>query len=311
MSFSNAKIIGTGLSRTAYPDGKRERGDPLRSISQSDLQVIIRNPHKWRFTQDGDDEQTEAMKFGSLVDYLLFTPAKFAEDYAVKPETYTDAKTGEVKPWRANAGPCVTWLEEHEGANVISEKQLVKARKAIKALQADADVAAVLTGAQFQSIIVADYTARNGLVIPVCGLTDIIHPGLAIADLKTFSDASADGWGRRVFRDMLHFQGAFYLDIYNATPDGIKAPLTTFLHIAVEPVEPFEIGRRQVSEELLSIGRGQYKQALDLYAECIKSGQWKGYDEPGCWTMADAEPWMMMQTGKAAMRDQFAELCGQ
>jgi len=54
-----------------------------------------------------------------------------------------------------------------------------------------------------------------------------------------------------------------------------------FLHVIVENVPPFEPARRMLSEAFIAVGRARYVAALERYCECLKSGDWPGYDDAG------------------------------
>ncbi len=305
--FQNARILGYGLTRASYPNHALPRGDARRSVSQSDLKTIASNPHRW--IKGVDDEGTDAMQFGSLVDCMLLTPDAFAKQYAVTPETYRDEKTGIEKPWTFAAGICKAWRDSQPaGVEIIKAADLAGVNEAVANLKADAAIAALLSGAKAQAMVCADYTASNGLVLPVAGLIDIVPASgsKCLADLKTAKDASPDEWKRVVFYRGYHFQAAFYLDLWNAAnPDDCR---DTFRHIIAENAEPYEVGRRELDAEFIAIGRDQYQHALEAYATCLQTGEWPGADAPGEWTLTQAEPWMLLKSGKGMMRDQFAEL---
>ena len=307
--FTSARILGYGLTRSSYPNHALPRGDARRSVSQSDLKAIVSNPHKW--LKGADDEGSDAMEFGSLVDCLLLTPDAFEATYRTTPETYVDQKTGVEKPWNFNANVCKEWRDTlPDGVNIVSPADVAEARKAVANLRADKAIAALLAGARHQCLIAAEYTADNGVTVPVAALIDIVPAkgNKRLADLKTARDASGGGWNRVVFKLGYHVQGAFYLDIWNSVPDNADDQRDGYIHIIVENETPYEVGRRELDAEFLTIGRDEYRHALNAYAECIAANEWPGYDKPGEFTLTCAEPWMLLRSGKGMMRDQFNEI---
>ena len=307
--FQNARVLGYGLTRASYPNHVLPRGDARRAVSQSDLKTIMSNPHKW--LKGADDEGSDAMEFGSLVDCLLLTPEAYSKTYAMTPAMYIDQKTGVEKPWNFNANICKEWRDTlPAGVNIVSPSDVAEARKTVDNLYADNAIAGLLKGAKHQCLICAEYTAENGVTVPVAALIDIVPAKVSkrLADLKTARDASPDGWNRVVFKLGYHIQGAFYLDIFNAVPEHADDQRDGYRHIIVENEAPYEVGRRELDGEFIAIGRDQYQHALEAYATCLQSGVWPGADAPGEWTKTEAEPWMLLKSGKGMMRDQFAEL---
>ena len=306
--FTNARIVGSNMTRDRYPNVGLPRGDAKLSISQSDLKIISSNSHKWRFGPEQED--TDATRFGALLDCILLTPEQFAARYAVIPETYHDEKTGAEKPWTFAANICKAWREQHEGKDHVKTAEMGDAQRAVEVLKADPDIFALLTGAQCQVLITADFMAENGVIVPVAGLIDVVPAGgPCLADVKTAADGSAGGWARQVFSRGMHVQAAFYLDLWNAAnPDDQRSE---FRHIVVENETPFEVGRRLLDAEFITLGRDHYEHALEKYARCLKSGNWPTFDLAGEWTLTSAEPWMLMRQGKEKLRDQYAELTGE
>ena len=307
MSFLDAKVIGACCPRSDYPGQDLKRGDPAKPVSQSDLKLIAHNPHKWLHGAQ-DDDSTVATRFGSLLDCMLLTPHQFQNRYALVPESYHDAKTGELKPWNFNANVCKVWREEQAGKECIKGDEFNGASQAVRNLQNDPDISAVLKESSNQVLLTGEYECDNGLVVPVCGLIDVVPTLSALADVKTGVDVSSGIWPRTVFQRGYHVQAAFYLDLFNAAKLGPKRE--TFLHICIESAEPFEVGRRVFDSEFIKIGRAKYKAALEIYSRCIKENSWPSYDEPGAWTPIEAEAWMVMKDGKALLKDQWEQLGG-
>jgi len=96
-----------------------------------------------------------------------------------------------------------------------------------------------------------------------------------------------------------HYQGAIYLDAYNAAcPDDER---NTFYHVVSESEPPYEPAKRFMSEEFVAAGRMQYQRDLALYCQCLVNNVWPGYDceaeakivLTGGWHITEPEPWML------------------
>lgn len=89
-------------------------------LGSTDLSVLHNRPADWFYgsrhnPHRPERESSDEMDFGSALHVLLLEgDAAYAAQVVTKPETYTDAKTGEEKPWNGNAGPCKSWLEEND-----------------------------------------------------------------------------------------------------------------------------------------------------------------------------------------------------
>lgn len=303
MIFKNAKVIGENIDPEIYHkrDETIKRGNPEYVMSQGELKEFLKCPSRWVNGYREDQKSSEAQKWGSLIDCLVLTPDRFKDVYCVAPETYPaeGKKKGDPateKPWNWNATYCKEWRESQNGLMVLKAEEIAEAGGAIKKLYEDATITAALTGAKRQVMVTAD-AHINGLIIPVRVLIDFIPELLPytqmIGDLKTACDASIRGWQRAVFTNGYHIQGAFYIDIYEAATSENR---TDFIHVIQESFLPYQTGRRILSSELLELGREEYKKALFLYAECLKTGIWPDYEEGtaiNSFTVVEPEAWMI------------------
>jgi hypothetical protein len=100
----------------------------------------------------------------------------------------------------------------------------------------------------------------------------------AIYDLKTAKDASPDGFGRSALDYNLHMQAAFYQDGYAECNGGVILP---FSLIAVEKMPPYVVQVYNIPDDIIEIGRKEYKECLGKIAELklgnIPMSEWPGY----------------------------------
>lgn len=97
-----------------------------------------------------------------------------------------------------------------------------------------------------------------------------------IVDLKSCEDASLDGFAKSVANWRYDVQDAFYSDGFEAVtgrkPKG-------FVFIAVEKKPPYAVGVYILDAETKEIGRAQYREDLDKFAECKAKDVWPGYGD--------------------------------
>lgn len=101
-------------------------------------------------------------------------------------------------------------------------------------------------------------------------------PWESIGDLKTCESAGPAEWQfpKSIKTYRYHVQGAFYLDGANALGMAAK-------HFALFPVEkdpPHAAAAYKLAGEAIELGRSAYRRNLTKYAECVRTGNWPGYD---------------------------------
>lgn len=301
MSWHNCRLETVNTDPDEYHKLHAEpRGRPGHVMSRGEVIKFAASPSKWRKSESIHDQESDATRFGSLVDCLALTPHQFSSRFAVKPLTYQDAKTGEVKPWNGNSNVCKQWLEDHKDKVVISASEWENAKAAHEALLADQRIGELWARADFQVMVLGDWHDRaTSLVVPCKALIDIVpskdgpHRKI-LADLKTCRNGAPVAWPRQVWQGGYHVQAAWYLDMFTAATGQDR---NTWLHVLVENIPPFEVGRRLVSSDFCEIGRGFYQQALADYCQCLAANRWPGWDDGGeldGWTITAPEAWMLM-----------------
>lgn len=299
--IQNAQIIGTGYDSTEYTLKSHSRGEKGYVMSRSSLKDFAPCPSKWVKYGDGEDDSTTSTEWGSLVDCLLLERDKFEKRYAIKPEQYpvTDKKTGQItewKDWNANSTWCKEWMAEHREFTPISWATQKEAQKAVEI--AEKEFAAFLAAAKFQVYIRAEYKDKEtGIVVPVCGLLDIVPHVDMIADFKTARSADLSKWPREVYSRGYDMQAAMYLDLYNAATGETRE---SFVHLIQENSHPYECATVPLSVEFISLGRQRYLAALKRYCHCLATGYWHTYtdlneERKRGLNICEPEPWMQVE----------------
>lgn len=295
---------------------KLPRGDAGKLMSRSELWQFAKCPRRWLL---GFREETNgSMDWGNLVDTCVLTPKLFESRYAITPETYP-AKgkrkdPDEPRPWTIKANFCKQWEADREAAG----KECVKgegthaaseAWAASKRIEADLYCRELLKHSDFQVQVCVDWKDEaTGLVIPIKALLDIVprsgpYSGI-IFDLKTAKSASQGAWRKAVFNEGYHFQASLYMDALNAAITKASPNVRGFEefgHVIQENYPPYEIGRRLLSEEYITMGREAYVAALKRYCRCLASNEWPSYDDDGQdagalegFSLVQPEPWQVL-----------------
>lgn len=295
--FTNARIRSVDSNPNFYGIETEQRGSPKLIVRGHILSEILRNARRWR--NGYESPKTASQEYGSLLDCLALSPMQWPKRYCVTPAEYE--RDGEKKKWRNDLriSEVSKWWEAHEGLTVVDSELNGGVHAALKVLEADPKIGAMLKSGKPQVWIEADYTDKStGLVVPVKCLIDLVpaadHPmfGEYLVDLKTTTSASPQRFGRDVFNYNYDLQAAWYLDLYNAAkPDEERID---FVHIVQENFPPYECRMPILGRRFVERGRLRYQYALELYCRCVCSGFWPGYDPVATeWPITEPEDWML------------------
>lgn len=97
-----------------------------------------------------------------------------------------------------------------------------------------------------------------------------------IADLKTTTNASKDGFINNAVKWGYHVSAAFYIDGKEELEnDGMS---WKFYFVAQETEYPYAPNIFKATQQFLSIGRYEYEIYLQLHKKCIEDNQYPGYE---------------------------------
>jgi hypothetical protein len=96
-----------------------------------------------------------------------------------------------------------------------------------------------------------------------------------LVDLKTTQDASPAAFSKACANFRYHIQAALYLDVVNAH-FGAQV-YKNFLFIAVEKSPPHQLAIYFADQEMIDIGRREYRADLATYQTCMEYESWPGY----------------------------------
>ena len=287
MSWKNAKVIGANVSYETYSRQDAKRGDGEFSMSRGELVNFASNPAKWIAGFKEDSEATPSTDWGSMIDCLLTSPEKFDANFAVSPETYPDAKTGEPKPWTGAANFCKAWKKEQGDKTIIKSETMGSAEKAVSALRENQLIAELFSVSKKQVMVAGFWLDEaTGLEIPIRVLIDLMPPkdhaifGKWICDFKTARDGNPAKWPRVIDDHSYDVQAALITDLWIAATGEDR---TDFVHIVQENVAPFHVTTPlpALSAEFLQYGRTKYQAALAKYAQCLATNVWPSYAPGG------------------------------
>lgn len=113
-------------------------------------------------------------------------------------------------------------------------------------------------------------------------------------DLKSCTDASDEACEKAIYNHGYYQQGAWYEAGIVAT--GLHpAPITVLIFQEVTP--PYAVNVVQLDEDARAAGRLKNDQALNVYAECTRTGRWPGYGDGVTPTLLTLPRWALAREG--------------
>jgi exodeoxyribonuclease VIII len=196
------------------------------------------------------------------------------------PRRPTDAQWNAKNPSPESVASMAWWREFNEstdGKTIITTAQYETAMRQADSIRALPEVAEVLQRGR------PEVTAmwRDPVTGELCRcrpdwVAEFGGSRVALLDVKTCSDASADEFCRQIARKRYHVQDAFYMDGYGA---AIGSDVLGFVFVAVESEWPFAANAVMLNQRSRDQGRADYRRNLDAYAECRRNEAWPGYGD--------------------------------
>lgn len=249
------------------------------ALSVSSMKLIKQSPAHYK---DGEIiEETEAMIFGSAYHCYILEPERFQKEYYVFDDStmyeklITDGfksprSTKEYKEWQESE---MRVIGERK---VITRPQFDTIEKMKGKLMRHPMAKSLLTNGEAEVAITGNILTHNDKSVYVKLKPDYIkEKKKVVIDLKTTADASLDGFTRFAANNDYHIQAAFYLDmvqrLYNDdTP-------WSFVFIAQEKKAPYAFNLFEAGVKFIGQGRYEYELLIGLYAHCLETGKWPGY----------------------------------
>lgn len=230
------------------------------SISKSGLDLILRSPAHYKFREYM--EPSRAMEIGTAIHTALLEPDRFAKEYVLLKDV-KDRRTSEYKQ--------AVSVHGSERVLVAGEADNVAGMQAAVFAHPVASSWLALPGHAELSMFAKD--PETGVVVRI--RPDYLTEYGSIVDIKKTQDARQDAFSKSISTYRYHVQAAFYMDVYQWVT-GERAE--SFRFIAIEEKMPHACMVYKLDDLSIAEGRRLYRQALNTYADCLASGEWKSYD---------------------------------
>lgn len=228
-------------------------------------------------------EPTPEMMLGTLSHHYILEPEKQLPGIIEQPETY-----GDGKKWTYAAKECKAWRDDQKAKGLLIQTRDDADRLAgiLYSIRESKDEPAVYArellseGQSEVSIFLPPLESTHNLSLR-CRL-DHIPKGPSEVDVKIFRDISDRGFTNDAYDRGLHVQAWLYLTVHNT---AIKLGLmqgeekSEFKFIAIQNEAPFSVRVFTCSPAFIQRGGEDAMAYLARYAECTRTGVWKGYSQ--------------------------------
>lgn len=264
-----------------YEDVPFEEYRQWKAVNNSSLGSALVSAAHYRAYLQKPHEDTDALRFGSLMHAGKLDPKELLQKYVVmppfeiqlekeyaNPRNTTEYKTKKAD-WEAQQPPEKTIVTQQE-YDLMSAMCLALEKHTLARECFDHD------GPAEVSLIWRD---------PVTGLLckgridKLDHKQTRFADLKTAKSLS--NYAREIFNRAYHRQGAFYQDgLYEL----LGKDFTPWL-VPQEKEEPYACAAAPLDPDALTIGRREYRTALKTIAEARRTGNYPLPESPATWNI--------------------------
>lgn len=268
--------LGTGIHSLPA-----ERYFAAAGVSKSMLDILAdKTPAHLKAYLEGEREkETAAMQFGTVLHRAL-----------LEPETYSDAFHTRPDGMKFTTKDGIAWQTAHQDKPILTSAEATQIFRMVASVHTHPFAKRLLAGGHpEQSIFVLDpnETLRKSRL-------DMLTKGNVIPDIKTCESASLDNFERNISKYRWHVQAAYYID--NCKLAGIDK--TTFFFVCVEKSPPYAVRCLQLVDEAVAIGRSLYQRDLQIYRNCMESGEWPAWESG--FTEAGLPAWEMRRMEAAA-----------
>jgi hypothetical protein len=235
----------------------------FNALNFSSLKSILTSPlHYQTALKAPKREPSKAMFLGLMVHSKILE--KREENYAVMPPDL-DGRTTAGKKWK----------EMNAGRTCITQDEYAQYKRMVDAVSANADVQYLLSKAVDCEIgIVQKYRG-----VDIKGKLDCLIKDesgkYCILDLKTTQSCDPHEFSRSASGFKYFMQAVWYQSLV-ALEYGLDYAVP-YYWLAVENSEAADVCLFQPPADGLEIGQKQMEKALELYAECSKTGKWPGH----------------------------------
>ena len=231
-----------------------------QAIGSTGLKRILVSPAHFKYPNPFN--ATRAKEIGTAIHCRILESDRWDKDYKV---AECDVRTSAIYKDICKTHPKERVLTSTEYENVRGMQQgVLRNRHCRELIEAP--------GRYELSLFTTDPITGVNVKVRYDKLTD---SGMPI-DLKKCQKAGRDDFSRTINNYGYHISAAFYMDAWFWQ---FGEDLDVMRWIAVEEQSPHSAMRWKPDPDMMMIGRAMYREALDLYAQCLDRDEWPSYDD--------------------------------
>lgn len=247
-----------------YYDYPSDEYHAVEAMSASGAKKMLRSPQHYRLMRTTPNEPTDAMQFGTAVHCCVLEPARFVTLVKAAPEINKRTKDGKAE-WAA-------FQLANAGRILLTPSDYDRVLACAKAIGDHPAASRLLEGARCE---VSLFWEDGEYKVPCKARLDAWNHGGAI-DVKTTTDASADGFARQAANLLYHVQAWHY---FSGCEHALDSSPQFFAFVVVESEPPHAVACYTVPRDALMAGRRLMDEALGRYRDALKVGRWPGYPD--------------------------------
>lgn len=243
--------LGPSISSSGLRQLTPPHGAPLKFWDTSYL-----NPNR------ALEEVKEYFSIGRAVHTLLLSEEGFRDEFVIRPTEWSDWRSKDAREWRD--------AQTAAGKTVLVPDDLANIQGMAERISGDPIFVDLLKGKIERSIIWQD--EKTGVWLK--SRPDSIPADGFIADLKTTTDASEIGCQRSTISYGYHMQlGLACMGLEALT----KKRVTDHVLLFIETKRPWAYNIKPIDPQMIHLGMRQLRAAIDVFADCMKTGAWPTY----------------------------------
>lgn len=234
-------------------------------ISASDIKNFLHSPRYYfykAYQEDKSKKPTNERHFqiGSAVHELVLEPDLFWTNYCVSPKFDMRTKVGKEG--------YAKFLEESNGKTILNEDEVQLALLiASEGMTNDTFMELIKDSHRELSCYTKD--EKTGLLLRM--RPDSFAKGKStIVDIKTCQDSSPKAFKRDVYKFGYYVSASFYMDFLRREH---------YVFCAMEKNAPNQTALYELDDDMIELGRTQYRLALDLIKWCKDNDYYPDYNE--------------------------------
>jgi exodeoxyribonuclease VIII len=249
-------------------------------VSASALKKIKISPAHYIEDCESEDEETDAMIFGSAYHVFILEPEKFEDEYYIfndhdiceklsgegfkKPRATKEYKEWEESQMRVMADKKVITKDIYN--HLVGMREKIMRHPYAKML---------LSNGVNEQGYMGEIETESGNIKIKFKPDHVNENRKIIVDLKTTRDASKEKFPGIAGNLSYHIQGALYADLMEKVTGDNRA--YKFIFIAQEKKKPYAFNIFEASPQFIAQGRYEYELLLQLYKYCLDNSTWPGY----------------------------------